>query len=90
MSAQAGVFRAHMRGTEIYRSIQAYWHINSLLGDNDALKGYIQSHKRAKIVKWVDGGILLENGTVVELSESDDLNRMNTPSHLSKMKSQII
>jgi hypothetical protein len=58
---------------EIYRSIQAYWHIQELLENKSALERYIQSFKKAQPAKFVDGGILLEDGSVVELpTDSDD------------------
>ena len=41
-------------------------------GDSNALKGYIQLHKSAKIIKFVDDGFLLEDGTVVTLPENDE------------------
>lgn len=65
-------FKSHRWGSEIYRSIQSYWHIQTFFGDTKVLESYLDSHKSLNIVKFVDGGLLLEDGSIIELPDEDD------------------
>jgi hypothetical protein len=66
------IFKVRRWGSEIYRSIQTYWHIQAFFNDSKVLDTYLDSHKSLKPVKFVDGGFLLEDGSVLELPDDDD------------------
>ncbi len=67
-------FKIYRWGREIYRSIQAYWHIQSFFGDSKVLEGYLDAHRPLNIntAKFVDGGLLLEDGSILEFPDEED------------------
>jgi hypothetical protein len=66
-------FKVYRWGREIYRSIQAYWHIQAFFGDSNVLDDYLAAHKPVNIdtARFVDGGLLLEDGSILELPDED-------------------
>jgi uncharacterized protein YutE (UPF0331/DUF86 family) len=72
MSDDDTIFKARRWGSEIYRSIQTYWHIQAFFGDTKVVENYLDSHKPLHAVEFVDGGFLLDDGSIVELPDDDE------------------
>ena len=66
------IFTARTWGSEIHRSIQAYWHIRTFLNDEKVVGDYLNSHKPLKAVRITDDGILFEDGSIVPLSDDEN------------------
>jgi hypothetical protein len=66
-------FKARRWGNEIYRSIQAYWHIQAFFNDSKVFRNYLDSHRPSKPVMFVDGGFLLDDGSILELPDDDEI-----------------
>ena len=71
--SEDAIFKVRRWGSEIYRSIQAYWHIQAFFGDSKVLDDYLDVHKPVNIdtARFVDGGLLLEDGSILELPDDD-------------------
>ena len=78
--SEDAIFKVRRWASETYRSIQAYWHILAFFGDSKVLDSYLDVHKPINIdsARFVDGGLLLEDGSILELSNDDFEPTMHT------------
>jgi len=64
------IFEARKWGTEVYSSIQMYWHLHVFMKE-DRIQEHAQAHNSRKGAKVVEGGMLFEDGTISPISDDD-------------------